>query len=115
MTSFSNGRQAEDRASEYLRHLGYQILSQNWRTRFCEIDIVAQKDKTVYFVEVKYRRSNSQGSGLEYITPRKLKQMTFAAEMWVSENKWIHDYTLAAIEVSGAEFEVGELILDCSL
>ncbi len=101
MTTTNTGRAAENAAAEYLKSKGYKILEQNWRTRWCEIDIVAKKDNKVYFVEVKYRKSAAWGSGLEYITPKKLKQMRFAAEFWVSNNNWSGDYYLSAIEVMG--------------
>jgi uncharacterized protein (TIGR00252 family) len=104
LSSFSSGRQAEAAAAEYLRNKKFKILAQNWRTRWCEVDIIAQKKKTIYFVEVKYRQSDRQGSGLEYITPRKLGQMKFAATFWVAQNNWHGDYSLAAIEVSGQDF-----------
>ena len=106
MTTFSTGRQAEAAAAEYLKQLGYKIVEQNWRTRYCEIDIVAEKAKVIYFVEVKYRASNTQGSGIEYVTLRKLDQMRFAAEAWVVDHDWTNAYQLAAIEVSGIKFEV---------
>ena len=112
MTTFDTGRHAEDVAAEYLRAQGYCVLEQNWRTRYCEIDIVALKDNTVYFVEVKYRRTNNQGGGLDYITPQKLKQMHFAAEMWVGNNNWRGDYSLAGIEVSGNNYTVNDLIIN---
>lgn len=112
MTSFSTGRQAEIIAARYLVEKGYKIVEQNWRTRYCEIDIIASKDKAVYFVEVKYRQNNTQGGGLEYITASKLQQMTFASELWVHEHEWDDDYRLAAIEVSGAGFEVTNFISD---
>jgi ribonuclease HII len=104
--STSTGYKAETTAANYLEHNGYKIIARNWRTRFCEIDIVAQKDKTIYFVEVKYRVTSDQGTGFEYITHAKLRQMQFAAEMWVSERQWDRDYRLAAIEVSGTDFAV---------
>lgn len=110
MTNYQTGHDAEKAAAEYLKDKGYKIIEQNWKTKYCEIDVVAQKDKTVYFVEVKYRKSSAFGSGLEYITPKKLKQMTFAAEMWVSQHKWDGDYQLAGLEMSGPEFEVTEFI-----
>lgn len=95
------GRQAETKAADYLKQQGFKILDLNWKTRYCEIDIVAQKKKAIYFVEVKFRKSNAFGSGLEYITPSKLQQMKFAAEMWVSQHYWVGDYQLAAISVDG--------------
>jgi uncharacterized protein (TIGR00252 family) len=112
MTNFAHGREAETAAAEYLKKQGFKILAQNWRTRWCEIDIVAQKHKRVYFVEVKYRQTNKQGSGLDYITTRKLKQMQFAAEFWVQDNEWTGDYTLAAIEVSGPDFQATSFLTD---
>lgn len=106
MTNFSHGHDAEAAAVEYLKQNNYEILDQNWRTRYCEIDIVVKKAKTIYFVEVKYRVSNAQGMGFDYITPKKLKQMRFAAEMWVQEHNWAGDYELAAIEASGLDYKV---------
>lgn len=105
-TNYSTGHEAERRAAEYLKQQGFDIIELNWRTRVCEIDIVAKKQKTVYFTEVKYRSHAGQGSGLEYITPKKLQQMQFAAQCWTEENKWFADYELAAIEVSGSSFEI---------
>ncbi len=110
MTTTSTGRQAEDAASEYLRSKKFEVMSQNWRTRWCEIDIVAKKKKIVYFVEVKYRKSSDFGGGLDYITPTKLKQMKFAAEFWISNNDWSGDYRLSAIEVDGLDFEITKFI-----
>lgn len=92
---------AEDAAAEYLKSNGYKVLAQNWRTRWCEIDIVATKNSVAYFVEVKYRKSDNWGDGLDAITHKKLEQMAFAAEFWVSDNKWRGDYQLAAVSATG--------------
>jgi uncharacterized protein (TIGR00252 family) len=112
MNTTSVGRQAEAKAAGYLKDLGYNILDQNWRTRLCEIDIVAQKAKVIYFVEVKYRKSSNWGGGLEYITGAKLKQMARAAELWVSNHKWHGDYALAGIEVMGERLEVTAFVTE---
>lgn len=101
MSTTERGRQAENAVAEYLKSQGYKVLEHNWRTRWCEIDVVAQKQKVVYFVEVKYRETTNQGDGLEYITPKKLNQMKFAAELWVTNHNWPGEYCLAAAAVSG--------------
>ncbi|MGH7195557.1 MAG: YraN family protein [Candidatus Saccharimonadales bacterium] len=106
MTTFATGRKAEAAAAKYLQAQGYKILNQNWRTKACEIDLVAQKSKVIYFVEVKYRQSADQGGGLEYITGKKLQQMAFAAKIWVAENNYEGQHCLAAVEVSGEDYEV---------
>lgn len=111
-TSVIIGGRAEQVAADYLASLGYEILARNWRKRECEIDIVASKAEAVSFVEVKHRSTNIAGSGLEYIGPQKLRQMEYAAQRWVAENRWDGEYMLAAIEISGASYDVTAFI-DC--
>lgn len=105
MTTVQVGRQAEAVAAAYLQQHGYQILAQNWRTRSCEIDLVAREQSTIYFVEVKYRRSAGHGAGLDYITPTKLRRMTFAGQLWVKQHGWQGWWELSALEVTGRNFE----------
>lgn len=106
MSSTYTGRKAEAAAAVYLEMRGYKIIEQNFRRPRCEIDIIASKDDVIFFVEVKYRRSNDQGGGFEAITASKLNQMRFAAEIWVQETKWQGPYQLSAIELSGPSFAV---------
>jgi ribonuclease HII len=96
------GDSAESVVVEYLVKNGHQVIERNWKTKFCEIDIVSSKGATVYFTEVKYRRTSQQGNGLAAITPQKLKQMKFAAELYVTKLKpQGHDLRLAAASLSG--------------
>lgn len=110
MTTTSTGRAAEQAAAEYLQRRGYEILEHNWRTRWCEIDLVARKGSCLHFIEVKYRRSDTQGGGLDYVTPKKLKQMRFAAEMYAADHRWQDEINLAAIEVRAPDYAIGEFI-----
>jgi uncharacterized protein (TIGR00252 family) len=110
VSTTDTGRMAEAAVASYLKNQGYKILDQNWRTRWCEIDIVAQQGEAIYFVEVKYRKTSNQGDGLDYITPKKLQQMSFAAEFWVARNNWHGEYALAAASVFGDTFEVKNVI-----
>lgn len=113
MSTTSIGREAESSVAEQLKKQGYKLVDQNWRTKYCEIDLIMSKDNVMYFIEVKYRKNDIFGSGLEYITPKKLKQMKFAAEMWLSSNDWAGESTLVAAEVRGElgrEVELVELL-----
>ncbi len=110
MTTTGTGRAAEAAAAEFLEGRGFKVLAKNWQPRVCEVDLIASRKKVIYFVKVKYRRGNSQGSGLEYITHAKQRQMRFAAELWVDENNWRGAYQLAAIEVSGEDFAITNFI-----
>lgn len=103
MTNYQSGHDAEKQAAAYLKENGYKIRELNWKTRYCEIDIVAEKDKIIWFIEVKSRKNSSQGFGYEYVTPKKLQQMHFAAEMWVQNNDWSGDYNLAVISIDGEQ------------
>jgi Holliday junction resolvase-like predicted endonuclease len=103
MSNYIAGHNAEKRGAEYLKMRDFRIIALNWKTRYCEIDIVAEKGKVMYFVEVKYRRTSRQGFGYEYVTPKKLRQMHFAAEMWVSSHDWNGEYQLAVISFDADE------------
>lgn len=112
MTTTAKGRRAEALAAEHLTKYGYIVLEQNWRTRWCEVDIVAQKDSVIYFVEVKYRRNGRYGDGLDAITPSKLRQMQFAAQFWVVQQNWLGNYQLAVVTLAGAQARVTSFLTD---
>lgn len=95
------GNYAEQAVAEELVRQKYTVHTLNWKTRSAEIDIVAQKDKTMYFVEVKYRQNLCAGDGFDYITAQKLQHMQRAAESWVSEHDWRGEYVLLAAAVHG--------------
>lgn len=52
-----SGREAEDKAAEYLVGQGWQILARRRRTPVGEIDLIARRPGLVAFVEVKWRHS----------------------------------------------------------
>lgn len=106
----STGRQAESVAAAYLRSNGYMIVDKNWRTKWCEIDIIAMKGGVITFVEVKYRRTSNQGGGVAAITTSKLRQMQFAARLWLQNQSDEYNARLGFIEVSGANFAVSEFV-----
>lgn len=102
----NSGSFAEACVAKYLKGHGYEIIDTNWKTKWCEIDIVAKNGGCISFVEVKFRTSLKQGSGLEYITSKKLSQMKRAAKSWVELNDWAGEYILSAAEVSGENFDI---------
>lgn len=106
MSSTEIGRKAEIAASAYLELRGFKILERNFRRPRCEIDIIAQKDNIVQFVEVKYRRNDDQGSGFDAVTSTKLRQMARGAHIWVDETKYHGEYILSAVEVAGPDFVI---------
>lgn len=101
MQTTSIGARGEALAAQALLRSGYRIIARNWKTRHCEIDIVAIKDGVVYFVEVKLRSNLRQGDGFDYITSSKQRRMYRAAESWVLRYGWNGEYTLVAAAVNG--------------
>ncbi len=98
------GDRAEDVVGEYLRKNGYEIIERNWKTKLCEIDIVASKEDTILFVEVKHRKSNAQGGGMAAITPKKYRQIEFAANLYTHLNQlYDHNVRLAIATTVGRQ------------
>lgn len=96
------GNDSEEAASKYLRGDGHEIIERNWKTKWCEIDIVSEKDGELYFTEVKHRKSATAGDGLAAITPTKLRQMKFAATFYAAKCPAKHLHLLA-IATTGSE------------
>jgi putative endonuclease len=106
MNTTQTGRKAEAAARAYLEMRGFKIIEQNVRRPNCEIDIIARKDSVVHCIEVRYRKNDDQGGGLDSITASKLKKMRNAAWAWVDEYKYKGEYVLSAIELGGPRFAV---------
>lgn len=69
-----------------LREKGYQILAENFRSRFGEIDVVAEKDEVIVFVEVKTKTGNAFGEPWEMVNQHKLGQIKMMGETYLSKN-----------------------------
>ncbi|SDR25852.1 putative endonuclease [Pseudovibrio sp. Tun.PSC04-5.I4] len=83
--AYRKGLTAELKAEMLLRQAGWQILERRYKTRQGEIDLIAEQDQTIVFVEVKARRCVEEG--LLAITPRSQRRIANAAREWVS----LHD------------------------
>lgn len=67
-------------AAAHLEANGYRILDTKFRVREGELDIVAERDGVVAFVEVKTRRGDAMGAAVEGVTARKAQRLLLAAE-----------------------------------
>jgi len=96
----SIGRWGEKTAREFLLQRGYKIIAQNFRTPYGEIDLIAQQDNFIVFVEVKTRTSNIMGLPEESITLRKRQHMIAAAEYYAAESEIDH-WQIDVISIEG--------------
>lgn len=80
----NRGRRAETIAALWLRLKCYAILARGYATREGEIDIIAQRGRTIVFVEVKARATRE--AALAAITPEKTRRMARAARRWLAHH-----------------------------
>ena len=79
------GISGENEAAAYLREKGYQIIAKNWRTKIGEIDIIAYKDSTIVFVEVKTWPHGDYFSLAAAINKRKRKRIIETTKCFLSD------------------------------
>jgi putative endonuclease len=86
MNNSTRGRLGEDIAVEALRKRGYRILIRNYRFGKAEVDIIAQKDSVLAFVEVKWRSNNLFGDPQSFVSKQQQKRLIAAADHYVRSN-----------------------------
>ncbi len=77
------GHTGEEMAADYLRQQGYTIMDLNWRSGHKELDIVAEKDNRLIFVEVKSRCNTNYGRPEDAVNNRKIRRIVLAADAYV--------------------------------
>ncbi len=77
------GQKGELLASSYLLKNGYKILDTNWRVMHLEVDIIAEGEGVLVFVEVKTRSSNSFGEPEEFVGILKQRNLIRAADIYL--------------------------------
>lgn len=81
------GNFGERIAAEYLEEQDYMILERNYRCRLGEIDIIAEKNGEIVFVEVKTRSGDDFGRPSESINKAKMSKIRKAATIFMLTNK----------------------------
>jgi putative endonuclease len=82
------GARGEQLAADYLIDNGYTILFRNYRYGKSEIDLVAQRDDWLVFVEVKARTSLEYGQPEDFVDWKKSERMLCAAENFIYATDW---------------------------
>lgn len=79
------GAWGEAIAAEYLRRKRYRILANGYHSRFGEIDLIAENNRFLVFVEVKVRKNASFAMAREYVDRRKQDRIRMTASIYLSE------------------------------
>ena len=93
------GKEGEKLAANYLMKKGFEVIERNYRYRRFEIDIIAKKEKTLVFVEVKTRSANYFGEPEEAVGEKQSSQIIEAAENFILEIDWKGDIRFDIISV----------------
>ncbi len=106
------GKEGEEKALGYLKANHFNILHTNFRHKRAEVDIIAQKQNVLHFIEVKTRKNNDFGYPEEFVSDRKIELFHETAEHYIYEHNWIGglQFDIIAITLNPEELEY---IPDC--
>ncbi len=117
MKSTDIGKLGEDAAVRYLCRRGYKIKERNYRTKFGEIDIIAQDGEYTCFVEVRLRKKCGYALPAETIDKRKQEKLIKCAQHYIvkhnlSDSALRFDAVLIEGDAAGKEKLCIEVIKD---
>ena len=95
----SVGDLGERIAADFLIRKGYHIKSKNYHSRFGEIDIIAEREGFLYFVEVKTRRNVDFGLAEESVGFSKKEKIFKTIQSYILENEIEGEYCFQVIVV----------------
>ena len=77
------GMEGERLGEAYLIKEGYVIQEKNWRFQRSEVDVIAQKNNTLHFIEIKTRRTKNFGLPEDQVGKKKMENLINAAEQYL--------------------------------
>ena len=83
------GAKGEKLAAKFLKRKGYKIVQRNYRCRLGEIDIIAEQDRSIIFVEVRSKQSERFGPPQYSITRAKRGQISKTALCYIKEKRLV--------------------------
>ena len=93
------GQQGEDLAAKYLQEKGYSIRHRNWKFGDLEIDIVAQQDDEIVFVEVKTRSTDQWGEPEDAVDELRKRRLTAASNVYLKYFRLDNPYRYDVISI----------------
>jgi len=103
------GKQGENAVAQYLRNQGYTIRAHNFTKQYGEVDLIAHKNDTLVFVEVK-TRTNPLVDPAEVISIHKQKRITKAAKAYIAHSAhtddFVYRFDVALVEEHNNDFHI---------
>ena len=104
------GKRAEDAVSRHLEHLGFRICARNYRCSTGELDIIAECDDLVVFVEVRSQSSDFYSDPAITVTQPKQRRIASAAQHWLLKNPRPNSFL--RFDIAGVRVVHGELCIE---
>ena len=105
-TTTDKGGRGETLAAKQMQKMGYEILERNFHALRGEIDIIAKKENTIVFTEVKYRKNETMGTPAEAVDSRKQQNIIRAAKAYIAQECLMemgYDFRFDVAEVLNSE------------
>ena len=105
------GYEGEQLALLHLKRLGYRIICRNYRCPIGEIDIIAQHQDVLVFVEVKSRTTKWIENLAELVSPKQRKLLVQAADHYLVSRELDHEarFDIITIFKTGEKLEIEHL------
>lgn len=103
------GVKGEVTAKNFLQNLDYNILHCNWRWQKKEVDIIAEKDGLLIFVEVKTRSSSYFGYPEDAVNIKKQEYLKQAAEEFLHTHPQYEQIRFDIISILTDEKNIQEI------
>src|SRR5688572_29152811 len=103
------GELGERIAERWLRRRGWRIVQRRFRSGHRDIDLVAERDGTVAFIEVKARKGVEFGGPVQAVNYRKRKQLERSAMVWIDrhgQEAESYRFDVVGVLLNGAEVRI---------
>ncbi len=86
MSTKELGQWGERYTADQMEGQGYRIITRNFHSHYGEIDLIAQNEKFLVFVEVKTRSSNALDRPSAWVTPQKQRKIIKTAQLYLLQH-----------------------------
>lgn len=110
------GSYGEQLALDHILRHQYKLLGQNWRCRTGELDLIAEVEGIVVFIEVRTRRlTGTFGTAQESVNFRKQRQVRETAQLFLQQRRWFDrqirfDVIAVHIDATGTNHQIDHIV-----
>ena len=102
-STIQSGAEGESKAVDFLKQKGWKIVSQNYRYKRGELDIIGLDKDVLVFVEVKYRKNNTFGFPEDFVSKHKMGMVRKTAMNYIYTENWQKDIRFDIVSITGNE------------